>query len=295
MDGHGGRRTNDALEERLHRYADEALRPDETRRAELRAGLMREARLAFAPGTPRVRAPHPDGVDGFLVRWLRRVSARPAFALAGAALAVALAAGGAFAASSPGGPLYGTRLWLESVTLPASGEARVQADVNLLQDRLDEAEAAARSGNGAALSAALQAYRDTMTDALKAAGTDLSTQQRLELLLQRHLAVLESLVAGLPATAAAAVQQTVDRASQTLDRIEQGSGPGTGQGNGQGNGSGQASPPGQAGSPKPTPPGPAGQASPPGQAGSPKPTPPGPAGQASPKPGRTPMPSPSHP
>ncbi|MGZ6340304.1 MAG: hypothetical protein ACXWMX_00485 [Candidatus Limnocylindrales bacterium] len=273
-----------AIRTRLRAYADERLRPEPTAMERVRSQVMAQAREqlsrpAVIPGRT------PDA--GRLERWrgvLRVRAARSGMALAGAGLALVLAGGGAYAASQPGGPLYGARLWVEGVTLPAGGQARVDADAVRLQERLAEVEAAARSGDATAFADALKAYRDTLTDTLRAAGTDLSKQDRLMTLLTRHLAVLQALVDRLPANAAAAVRQDLARTNETLQGVKNGGGPGNA-GNG-GQGGAPTSQPGQGAGPA---------ATPRGQGGGPPSTPAGQANQPTPKPTHSPVPHPTTP
>lgn len=256
-------RTHRDIEARLRAYADEQLQPDPTAMARVRDSVLLAARSSL-PGAPAPvsapAGPRPltsrrrlSWLDGLAPR-LRARAGRSGLALAGAGLAAVLVGGGAYAASQPGAPLYGARLWLESTTLPTSPDARLTSDVARLQARLDEAATAARAGDGPAVTAALAAYRETVADALRAAGTDLTREERLQIVLERHQLVLQTLVARLPDGGADAVravlQRTVNDTSAALDRIEAGEGAGgqgaggrgagAGQGNGTGTGSGAA-------------------------------------------------------
>jgi outer membrane biosynthesis protein TonB len=139
---------------------------------------------------------------------------------AGLTLAVA---GGAMAASQAGGPLYPTRMWLETVTLPATGAARTDADIARLESRVEEAIAAARRGDGAAVAAALFAYEEIADEALTAAGGDAAAIERLRIALDRHVAVLQAVAAKVPPQASEAIGRNIDRAIEhnaaTLNRI----------------------------------------------------------------------------
>jgi hypothetical protein len=195
---------------RLDAYAASRLDPDPAAAARSRAVVMAEARRILGAGRTAGDAAGP----GMLGRLLRR----PALAATAALLGLAVVAGGTVAASAPGGPLYGARLWVETLTLPSDTTARAAADLDRLQARLDDATAAAANGNGDAVTAALDAYRQTLADALTTAGTDPAREQHLIAELGRHQAVLEALVGRAPTPAAqTAIQRTTDR----IDAITQ--------------------------------------------------------------------------
>jgi hypothetical protein len=134
--------------------------PDETLVAELET---------LAVGQP----PDVDGrvarSQGALIAEFRRMGSWPHAqratgpvrllpAVAAAVLLIALTAGG-IVASAPGLPLYGVRLATEELFLPAGGTERVMAQLDRLERRLDEAEAAAKAGDLGAAAAALAAYQ----------------------------------------------------------------------------------------------------------------------------------------
>ena len=220
MDEQGAhdRLIDEALIGHLDAY-DAALDPDPAAIENLRAHVLRAAEAR--PRRPasrldRVRALVSSGPSG-----PSSAFRRPLVGLAAASLLVVLAVGGTFAATAPGAPLYGARLWLEDATLPADPAARADAEMSHLQDRLAEAEAGARSGNGAAVTAAIEAYRATLDEALQAAGGDLTREQRLQVELQRHRAVLEALVTAQQGNgnASTAIQAALDRNADAIDRI----------------------------------------------------------------------------
>lgn len=205
---------DEGIEALLRRYADERLRLDPETSRRLRERFRSEAaRLAGGPMVlDVVRARRPWGIG-------RRPARRAAVALLAAALALGAVASAA-AASSPGGPLYGVRLWIETVTLPGDAGARADAEIARLEARLSEAADAAEHGNGTAVRAALEAYRETVASALQAAGPDLARADRLEIVLERHQVVLDTLAERLPAPAAAAVEQTIERNEATIEKIK---------------------------------------------------------------------------
>ncbi len=128
------------------------------------------------------------------------------------------------AASQAGGPLYPTRVWLETIVLPADGAARADADLERLESRMKEVVAAARKGDRAAVAAALHAYEEIADEALLEATGDAAATDRIRIALDRHLAVLEAVAAKVPPQASEAIRRNIDRAIErngaTLDRIE---------------------------------------------------------------------------
>ena len=198
---------------RLGAYARATLSPSPAGRERARAAVMAEARVRLAAAALATSARRSTtAVDtgeasGRIARWRLAFSwRRPAIGLAAASLAVVSLAGGTIAAS-PGGPLYGARVWVETLTLPADPAARTDAEAVRLEARLTDAETASATGNGPAVQAALDAYRSILDDAMAAAGSNQTLQGKLELVLQRHLVVLEALAGNpdFPPPAAAAL------------------------------------------------------------------------------------------
>ena len=64
-----------------------------------------------------------------------------------------------------GGPLYATRIWIETVNLPRDVLARAQAEVIRLDRRVQEARDASAAGDTAATEAALDAYSTIVDEA----------------------------------------------------------------------------------------------------------------------------------
>jgi hypothetical protein len=208
------------IEQRLDAYARVRLSPTERASARMRARVMREARLAMATGST---ASLPIALDAARARRRGGLKRRGAGLLLAAGLTLAVA-GGAMAAAQAGGPLYPTRMWLETIALPADGAARADADLVRLEARMEEVMAAARKGDRAAVAAALLAYQQIADEALIAAQGDAAAIDRLRIALDRHLAVLEAVAAKVPPQASEAIQRNIDRAIErngaTLDRIE---------------------------------------------------------------------------
>ena len=128
------------------------------------------------------------------------------------------------AAGQAGGPLYPTRMWLETIVLPADGAARADADLVRLEARMQEVVAAAHKGDRAAVAAALLAYQEIADEALLAAAGDAAATDRVRIALDRHLAVLAAVAAKVPPQASEAIGRNIDRAIErngaTLDRIQ---------------------------------------------------------------------------
>jgi hypothetical protein len=224
------RLTDDQLARRLTAYAQLRLSPTPDATARMRARVMEAAvsvAAAGTPGRPAARAQEPIRLAAYRMTFGGR--SRAFAALMAAALSVLLLGGVAFA-SSPGGPLYGVRLWVETVSLPSEPGARADADVDRLDTRLDEAVGAAHNGNGSATAAALAAYRDILEDALTAAGNLETRNERLEVALARHQVVLATLLGYAPEPARDALEQAIERSDQAVEDI------GAGKGNGNGNG-----------------------------------------------------------
>lgn len=207
------------IEQRLDAYARVRLSPTERATARMRARVMREARLALARGST---ASLPVSIDAARAR-RRGLIRRGAGLLVAAGLTLTVA-GGAMAAAQAGGPLYPTRMWLETIALPADGAARADADLVRLEERMLEVIAAAREGDRAAVAAALLAYQQIADDALIAAHGDEAAIDRIRIALDRHLAILEAVAAKVPPQASEAMRRNIDRAIErngaTLERIE---------------------------------------------------------------------------
>jgi hypothetical protein len=208
------------IEQRLDAYARVRLSPTERASARMRARIMREARLAMAAGQT---ASLPVSIDAARTRRRGGLWRRGAGLLVAACLSLAIA-GGAMAAAQAGGPLYPTRMWLETIVLPADGAARADADLERLEARMQEVIAAARKGDHAAVAAALSAYQQIADEALLAASGDAAAIDRIRIALDRHLAVLTAVAAKVPPQASEAIGRNIDRAIErngaTLERIQ---------------------------------------------------------------------------
>lgn len=226
------------IERRLESYARVRLSPDPQAVARARARIMREARLQFeaAKATERtaplvVVAPP---------RSLFRRLAMPALA----ASVWALIAAGSMLAAQPGGPLYATRLWVETATLPSAGAPRANTELARLDTRLSEAMGAASRGDSGAVQAALDAYGQIADEAVSASAGDRVLETLVAAALDKHRVVLTAVAEQLGArgndTAAAAVEANIQRAIDhnraVVERVDaRGTGP---SGNGGGSGTG---------------------------------------------------------
>jgi hypothetical protein len=217
--------TDDQIARRLTAYAQFRLSPTPEASARMRARVIEAA--AGMPARTARPAQEPVSLAAYRSGFGGR--SRLFAALMAAALSVLLLGGVAFA-SSPGGPLYGVRLWVETVSLPSDPGARTDADVDRLDARLDEAVGAARNGNGSATAAALAAYRDILDDAVAAAGKLEARSERLEAALTRHQVVLATLLGYAPEPARDAIERAIERSDQAVEGIGAGKGNNGGKG-----------------------------------------------------------------
>jgi hypothetical protein len=214
---------HDELDDRLATYAAARLSPSPeaslrmrryvvARAADLAAIQAYEAeRLAEAARQRRT----PRGAFD----WLHSSIARRG---AAAFLAASIVFGASFGVlASPGGALYGTRLWLETAFLPAQPDARAEAHVDLLEQKVEDAEHAAGAADSQGVEAALTAYIAELRQAIADAQGDPARLAKLQQALTAHLLLLEQLQAAAPAEAQPAVHQAIADgrvASSEIDR-----------------------------------------------------------------------------
>ena len=218
------------IERRLDAYARARLSPDRKAAARTRARVMREARLQFEAA--RIAA-HMMPSMAHVPRG--STTRRVAVPLLAAGLLLGIAAG-SISAAQAGGPLYPTRMWIESATLPTAGAARASAELGRLDARLFEATAAASRGDVGAVEAALDAYFRIADEATEAAIGDSALEAQVAAALDKHLAVLAAVAASLEGkgndTAVAAVEASIQRAivhnQAVVDRLDANRGAGTG-------------------------------------------------------------------
>jgi hypothetical protein len=205
------------LEDLLDAYADIRLVPRAAAMARIRAMVVAEAG-GLSSGTAaenrlRVVGPLRDSGRPSLGTRL----ARTAFALGFAAM-LTLGTSLAVLAAPPGSPFYNARIVVETALLPPGAEARFQGRESLLEERLDEAEAAAASGNTVALAAALDAYQAEIAAASTDTGDDPERLAHLQATLAKHSAVLTALLARLPEQAS--IEHAIDASSKAITKLE---------------------------------------------------------------------------
>jgi len=204
QDEHPG---TDELAQRLEAYASARLSPSRAASARIRVAVVEEARMR-ALETSIGSAPHRHRSGP------RRLTALLLAAGLTLGTAVAVAAG-----SGPGGPLYEARIWLESAVLPSDADARALERVRHIEERLLDAERAAAAGDPGALAAAIQAYRDAVTEAMAEVGTDADRLARLEEALGHHVAVLEALSGRLPDAADDGIDRAIEASQKAVDKL----------------------------------------------------------------------------
>ena len=227
------------LERALGRYARVRLDPSQAQRRRARSAVMEEAwrRRIDPTGSVAAAAAYPPVRRALFAGWTTR---RIAASLSAAILVGLMAGSSVFAASRAGGPLYESRLALESLTLPSEPSARVDAELALAQARLAEAvEATGRHDDRAAI-AALDAY-DVAIDRLTTAGGPSAMRAREA--VQFHRSVLLEVAANAPAGAAAGLERALQNSSRVIESLGSEGGPGNGDGTGNpGAGNGNANP-----------------------------------------------------
>lgn len=212
------------VERALEQYARTELEPDPASLARGRAAIVaRFDRVAAAWGltTDGRPADAPVGTHtgaraaaGRTWPWSGApLRVRMAAALAGAALLISVS-GAAFAASGPGGPLYATRLDIETFTLPPAGSAAwFNAETGRLSARLSEAQNAAGADNANAVEAAVGAYSSILSQTVAAADTSApgTVPPGLTRALDRHAELLSSLLTRAPEQAQAALRAALGK------------------------------------------------------------------------------------
>lgn len=195
---------DDELTRRLEAYASARLSPDLEATTRMRARVMAAAHHQVALG--RADRTHVS-------RWRRPMTALLA---AGLTLAVGV---GSVAAAQPGGPIYGARIWAETLTLPANANERAQAQLRRLTERLAEAAAATAAGDTNAANAALDAYEAIVEEATVGVGESVSAAASLNAGVRSNIDVLTVLASRLPLQARDAIQHAIDRSGSALDEM----------------------------------------------------------------------------
>jgi hypothetical protein len=205
------------LEDLLDAYCDARLAPRTAVLARIRSNILAEATAlsATTAAENRLRLVERPGSAPRAAVGTR--FARAAFALGFAAM-LSLGTSLAVLAAPPGSAFYNARLFIETVTLPAQAEARFEGHEAHLDERLDEAELAAASGNTIALAAALAAYQAEVDAASTDAGTDPDRLAHLQEVLAKHTAVLTALAAKLPDESS--IEHAIDSSSKAITKLE---------------------------------------------------------------------------
>ena len=246
------------IERLLDAFAELRLSPSVAATTRMRTGVMaaahRRAALLQADATTAALGSATRLGSPARSRWRRPVAALLAATLTLGVLASTVAAGTA------GGPLYATRIWIETVNLPRDVLARAQAEVIRLDRRVQEASDASAAGDTAATEAALDAYSTILAVATSEAGGDPTATAVLDTSVTRHVTVLTALGATVPAAARPAIEHALASSTKALHDLEQpgstppGSndsqgGPGTPAGPGTSGGAGTPADPGTQGGP----------------------------------------------
>lgn len=118
------------------------------------------------------------------------------------------------------------RIWAEALTLPTEADARAQAELQRLEDRLAEAAAASAAGDTGAANAALEAYAAIVNEATEGAGNDVSAAATLDAGVRSNIAVLtvlaERFETGHGQAGEAierALERAIDRSDSALDKM----------------------------------------------------------------------------
>ncbi|HSO28596.1 MAG TPA: hypothetical protein VLS28_01715 [Candidatus Sulfomarinibacteraceae bacterium] len=196
------------LAQRLEAYASARLSPNRKASARIRSALVEEARM-------RALEAEMGGA-----RYRHRARDRRVMTLLLAAAVTLGSTVGVLAASAPGSPFYGARVWLEAATLPADADARALERIRQIEQRLVDSERAVADADDDAVAAATEAYRAAVDAATTEAGTDADRIARLEATLGKHVAVLESLAERLPEAASSGIRRAIEASQKAVDKLD---------------------------------------------------------------------------
>src|SRR6478735_499189 len=224
-------RAGEELERKIERYARLRLDPSAAQAKRARSVLM-EAAWRERLAAPDVAAPSARRVRGPFAGWGAR---RLGVSFAAAMLAGLMIGSTAFATSRAGGPLYATRVAREELTLPTDPQARLEAEIGLAQARVAEiADAVAKDDQGA-VAAAVGAYLSAIDDLDESTG---GPADRALGAIESHQAVLEGLLARVPESARAGIENAIVRSGTVIERLDAAGTQPPGNANGAGNGNG---------------------------------------------------------
>lgn len=215
-------RAGEELERMLGRYARVRLEPSQAQQRRARSAVMEEAwrRRIDPTGSVAATAGYRPVRRALFAGWTTR---RIAASLSAAVLVGLMFGSSVFATSRAGGPLYESRIALESLMLPSDPSARIDAELAQAQARLAEAvEATGRNDSRAAI-AALDAY-DAAIDRLTTAGGPAAVRAREA--VQFHRSVLLEVAAGAPAGAAGGLERALENSNRVIESLGNGAGNG---------------------------------------------------------------------
>jgi hypothetical protein len=211
------------LRSRLESYANARLTPSVDATTRMRTSVMvaahRRAALVATDPTFLARGASTAALAADSSRATAKAVRRLTVALMAGLLTLAVMAGTASAAK-PGGPLYGTRIWIEMANLPADLVARAQAEISRLDARLQEAQQASNEGDGPAAEAALAAYSVIVIEAADGSAGDATASATIVIAVSHHVVVLTALIDSVPAPARAAVQNALTSSTKVLDDLD---------------------------------------------------------------------------
>jgi hypothetical protein len=203
----------DRLEDMLDAYADARLMPRGPVLTRIRANVLAEAVAVSAAAVRR-----PQFAEARAPRWtVPSPFTRRAFAFGFAAM-LTIGTSAAVLAAPPGSPFYGARVYIETLALPAQGDARFDGHERLLTERIAEAEAAAGRGDAPGLAAALAAYQAEVDAASADVGDDAARLAHLEDELAKHTAVLTELATTLPEQSS--IEHAIDTSSKAIAKLK---------------------------------------------------------------------------
>jgi len=213
------------LARRLEAYADLRLSPSSAATTRMRTAVMndahRRAALIKADATfdTAGQTASPVAAERDTPARLRLSWRRPAAALFAGVFALAILAGSVYGARA-GGPLYGARLWVEMANLPSNVRDRAQAEVNRLDERINEAQEASSAGDASGTEAALAAYSSIVTEAATGSGGDATASATLEVAVTHQVVVLTVMVDSVPPESRGAAEQALTASTKALDDLD---------------------------------------------------------------------------
>jgi hypothetical protein len=126
---------------------------------------------------------------------------------------------GSVSAAHAGGPLYGVRIWAETLTLPATAADRAIAEARRLQDRLTEAADATAAGDTNAADAALAAYNAIVVEATAGTHGDAAANATLNDGVRRNIEVLTILLGRVPDQAKDAIEHAIEQSDSAVNGL----------------------------------------------------------------------------